>query len=82
MLEVARVLTGAKCFQPDFTTFFVAFDTEEGGSYGSLQFLRSIIVPNYIKQGVRLQVLLLLICSLLCFCQSYMGTNKMAHSKL
>lgn len=58
LLEVARVLGGATgCFQPDYTLFFVAIDSEEDGSYGSQEFLHKIIVPYYIKQGVGIQVL-------------------------
>ena len=56
LLEVARILGGAKCFQPDYTLFFVAIDSEEAGSYGSQEFLHKIIVPYYIKQGVGIQV--------------------------
>lgn len=44
MLEVARVLTTSKisagepsCFIPDYSIIFVAFDSEEPGSFGSIQ---------------------------------------------
>lgn len=56
MLEVARVLASAPCFQPDFTLFFVAFDGEEDGSFGSQELLSNLIVPTYVRQGVKIQV--------------------------
>ena len=57
LLEVARVLTGASdCFKPDYTIFFIAFDSEEAGSFGSQELLNKIFVPHYVKQGVRIQV--------------------------
>lgn len=56
MLEVARVLAQAKCFKPDYSLYFVAFDSEEEGSFGSQEFLNQIIVPHFIRQGVRIQV--------------------------
>ena len=56
MLEVARVLTGATCFQPDYTVFFVAFDAEESGSYGSQELIRNMIIPYYVRNGVNIQV--------------------------
>ena len=60
LLEVARILGGAtNCFQPDYTLFFVAIDSEEDGSYGSQEFLHKIIVPYYIKQGVGIQVVII-----------------------
>ena len=60
LLEVARILGGAECFEPDYTLFFVAIDNEEDGSFGSQEFLHKIIVPYYIKQGVGIQVNLML----------------------
>ena len=57
MLEIARVLTRGKCFQPDYTILFTAFDSEEDGSFGSQEFLNKIIVPHFIRQGVNIQVL-------------------------
>ena len=56
MLEIARVLTRGKCFQPDYTILFTAFDSEEDGSFGSQEFLNKIIVPHFIRQGVNIQV--------------------------
>ena len=56
MLEISRILIGSKCFVPDFTIIFVAFDAEEEGAIGTQQFLNSIIVPYYKKQGVDIQV--------------------------
>ena len=56
MLEVARVLTGATCFQPDFSIFFIAFDSEEDGSFGSQELIRNLIVPYYVRNGVSIQV--------------------------
>ena len=56
LLEVARVLTGADCFKPDYTIFFIAFDSEEDGSIGSQELLNKIIVPHYVMQGVSIQV--------------------------
>ena len=41
-LEVMRVLTEAKCFQPDHTIVFVAFDSEEPGCFGSLKFVQQV----------------------------------------
>ena len=56
MLEVARVLTGAKCFKPDFSVFFIAFDAEEDGSFGSQELIRNLIAPYYVRNGVSIQV--------------------------
>ena len=54
---MARVLTGASdCFKPDYTIFFIAFDSEEAGSFGSQELLNKIFVPHYVRQGVRIQV--------------------------
>ena len=36
--------------------FPIGFDAEEDGSYGSQEFLNKIIVPNFIRQGVNIQV--------------------------
>ena len=36
--------------------FLKGFDAEEDGSYGSQEFLNKIIVPNFIRQGVNIQV--------------------------
>ena len=56
MLEISRILIGSKCFLPDFTIIFVAFDAEEEGAIGTQQFLNSIIVPYYKRKGVDIQV--------------------------
>ena len=56
MLEIARVMARVKCFQPDYTIFFIAFDSEEDGSFGSQELLNKIIVPLFIRQGVNIQV--------------------------
>ena len=50
------MLTGATCFQPDYTVFFVAFDAEESGSYGSQELIRNMIIPYYVRNGVNIQV--------------------------
>jgi len=55
MLEISRILIGSKCFVPDFTIIFVAFDAEEEGAIGTQQLINSIIVPYYKRQGVDIQ---------------------------
>ena len=50
------MLTGATCFQPDFSIFFIAFDSEEDGSFGSQELIRNLIVPYYVRNGVSIQV--------------------------
>ena len=62
MLEISRILIGSKCFVPDFTIIFVAFDAEEEGAIGTQQLINSIIVPYYKRQGVDIQVKLLSPC--------------------
>ena len=61
MLEISRILIRSKCFVPDFTIIFVAFDAEEEGAIGTQHFLNSIIVPYYKRQGVDIQVRIMLI---------------------
>ena len=59
MLEISRLLISSKCFVPDHTIIFIAFDAEEEGGVGAQQFINSIVVPFYKRQGVNIQVNLL-----------------------
>ena len=61
MLEISRILIRSKCFVPDFTIIFVAFDAEEEGAIGTQQLINSIVVPYYKRQGVDIQVGIMLI---------------------
>ena len=56
MLEIARILISSKCFVPDYTIIFIAFDGEEEGGIGAQQFINNIVVPYYKNQGVNIQV--------------------------
>ena len=71
MLEISRILIRSKCFVPDFTIIFVAFDAEEEGAIGTQQLINSIIVPYYKRQGVDIQVGIMLIHKL-----TYKNKNK------
>ena len=71
MLEISRILIRSKCFVPDFTIIFVAFDAEEEGAIGTQQLINSIIVPYYKRQGVDIQVGIMLIHKL-----TYGNRNK------
>lgn len=51
MLEAARILASAKCFVPDFSVFFVAFDAEESGCRGSQDFIHSHLAPHLQATG-------------------------------
>lgn len=44
MLEVARSLTSSSC-RPRYSVIFVAFDYEETGCQGSLEFIKSYLTP-------------------------------------
>ncbi len=53
--EVASTLARAKCFKNVHTIIFVAFDAEEVGCHGSLEFIRSFLIPDFIEKGYRIQ---------------------------
>ena len=48
MIEIATALMKAECFVNDHTIIFVLFDAEETGCIGSLEFVRSFLIPDYI----------------------------------
>ncbi|XP_040574441.1 uncharacterized protein [Lepeophtheirus salmonis] len=54
LLEVASVLTSAACYKNKHSVMFVAFDSEEEGSYGSLEFIRSYLKPYFFDEGIHL----------------------------
>ena len=51
LLEVARVLATASCYQPDYSVFFVAFDAEESGCRGSQEFVYTHLGPHLKATG-------------------------------
>ena len=51
LLEVARVLATASCYQPDYSVFFVAFDAEESGCRGSQEFVYTHLRPHLKATG-------------------------------
>ena len=51
LLEVARVLATASCYQPDYSVFFVAFDAEESGCRGSQEFVSTHLGPHLKATG-------------------------------
>ena len=51
LLDIARVLGTAACYQPDYTVFFVAFDAEESGCRGSQEFVSSHLWPHLRATG-------------------------------
>lgn len=55
MLEAARILAGAPCFQPQFSVYFVAFDAEESGCRGSQEFIYSHLRPHLEATGGQAQ---------------------------
>eukprot|EP00095_Tigriopus_kingsejongensis_P000317 maker-scaffold292_size219010-snap-gene-1.34 protein:Tk00317 transcript:maker-scaffold292_size219010-snap-gene-1.34-mRNA-1 annotation:"hypothetical protein DAPPUDRAFT_306809" len=50
MLEVAKLLTESKC-KLKHSVMFAAFDLEEVGSQGSLEFVQKLLVPHLRKYG-------------------------------
>ena len=55
VLEIATVLMNAKCFVNDHTIIFVLFDAEETGCLGSLEFIRSFLITDFIRKSNPLQ---------------------------
>lgn len=55
LLEVASTLSLARCFDPEYSIIFVALDQEEPGCYGSLEFIRSYLMPEFIENGIEIQ---------------------------
>ncbi|TRY63440.1 hypothetical protein TCAL_06871, partial [Tigriopus californicus] len=55
MMEVASTLSRAKCHTNKYTIIFVAFDLEESGCYGSLEFIRKYIMPEFLDNGIPIQ---------------------------
>lgn len=55
MLEAARVLAAASCYQPQFSVYFVAFDAEESGCRGSQEFIYSHLRPHLEATGGQAQ---------------------------
>ena len=51
LLEVARALATASCYQPDYSVFFVAFDAEESGCRGSQEFVYTHLGPHLKATG-------------------------------
>ena len=51
MLEVLRTLTSKDCYKPDYTVIFVAFDLEEPGCFGSLEFVKEFVMPKFVRKG-------------------------------
>ncbi|QQP35210.1 Uncharacterized protein FKW44_023369, partial [Caligus rogercresseyi] len=60
LIEIASVLTTASCYQNKYSVIFVAFDSEEGGCYGSYEFIRSYLKPFYLDAGIHLSGALIL----------------------
>ena len=75
MLEMARLLISSKCFVPDFTIIFAAFDAEEEGAIGTQQFLNAIVVPYYRRQGVNIQVIVTVLGHLIIYSTSGRSDN-------
>eukprot|EP00094_Tigriopus_californicus_P014152 TCALIF_13707-PA protein Name:"Similar to Aminopeptidase S (Streptomyces griseus)" AED:0.30 eAED:0.37 QI:0/0/0/1/1/1/2/0/404 len=55
LMEVARVVTMAQCFEQDYSVIFVAFDSEEVGSIGSLKFIQQYVMPSIDRGGAQVQ---------------------------
>ena len=48
VIETATALMKTECFVNEHTIIFVLFDAEETGCIGSLEFVRSFLIPDYI----------------------------------
>ena len=54
MLGILRTLTSKDCYKPDYSVIFVAFDLEEPGCFGSLEFVRMFVMPRFVKKGAKI----------------------------
>ena len=56
MLETLRTITTAECLPQvlDYSIIFVAFDSEEPGCFGSLEFIKQFVMPNVIRRDAEL----------------------------
>ena len=42
-------------YQNDHSIIFVLFDMEEPGCYGSLEFIRTFLIPQFVERGIQIQ---------------------------
>eukprot|EP00095_Tigriopus_kingsejongensis_P012423 maker-scaffold1038_size68074-snap-gene-0.19 protein:Tk12423 transcript:maker-scaffold1038_size68074-snap-gene-0.19-mRNA-1 annotation:"hypothetical protein DAPPUDRAFT_306809" len=55
VMEAASILARASCHKNEHTIIFVAFDLEESGCYGSMEFIRKYVIPEFVEKGVEIQ---------------------------
>ena len=55
LMEIAAAIALAPCHRNEHTVIFVAFDLEESGCYGSLEFIRNFLMPAYLDKGMEIQ---------------------------
>ena len=56
VLETASALINAKCHRNKHSIIFVLFDLEELGCFGSLEFIRSFLMPKFKQNNIHIQV--------------------------
>ena len=55
VLEAAATLARAKCHKNEHSIIFVLFDMEEPGCHGSLEFIRTFLIPQFVERGIQIQ---------------------------
>ena len=49
------VICECPILQNDHSIIFVLFDMEEPGCYGSLEFIRTFLIPQFVERGIQIQ---------------------------